>query len=299
MSRNFRFHMEYAGVRFLLGIVHILPLRVLRPFGAWLGWIAFAVLRIRRSVSVDNVRSALACDAGTARSIACRAYMNLGRSLVEFAAFRKLSYEQIHKLVAIEGSEYFEEVLRSGRGAVLFTGHFGNWELLAARAAGLGHPFHVLVGEQSNRRVDELINSLRRSQNIKIIYRKAGLRQALRALAGNELVAVLADQDARRRGIFVDFMGRPASTFREPARLAIKQGCPIITGFIVRRRGGRHVAKIQPPLRPDPELGEEEAIHDLTQRYTAVLESFVREYPDHYFWAHRRWKTKPPPLQNH
>lgn len=296
MNRDLRFSIEYGAVKFLLRIVRLLPLRVLLPIGASLGWTAFTLFRVRRAVSVDNVRSALACDAGTARSIACRAYMNLGRSLVEFASFEKLDSRHIINLVAVEGSEYFEEVLRSGRGAVLFTGHFGNWELLAARVAAIGHPFHVLVGQQSNRRVDEIINSLRRSQNVKAIYQQAGLRRVLRVLAANEYVAILADQDARRAGIFVEFLGRPASTFREPARLAIRRDCPIICGFIVRKRGGRHFAKIQPPLWPNQELEEEAAIHDLTQRYTSALESFVREYPDHYFWAHRRWKTNPPRL---
>jgi KDO2-lipid IV(A) lauroyltransferase len=297
MNRNLRFKIENAGVKFLLGVVHLFPLRVLRPFGACLGWIAFSVCGIRRSVAIDNIRSALSCDAKQARRIACRAYMNLGRSLVEFASFKKLSRAQIQEIVAFEGSEHFEEVLQLGRGAVLFTGHFGNWELLAARVAATGSPFNVLVGEQSNHRVDELINSLRHSQNISVIYQKAGLRHVLQALAKKEFVAILADQDARRRGIFVDFLGRPASTFREPARLAIARGCPIITGFIVRRKDGRHMAKIQPPLWPTPGLEKEDAIRDLTQRYTTVLESFVREYPDHYFWAHRRWKTKPPNSQ--
>jgi len=294
MNRNLRFRIEYGAVRFLLGFIRAVPLRLLRPFGALLGWMAFTVFRIRRSVAVDNVRRALGCDEGTAGSIARRAYMNLGRSMMEFAAFRKLNSRSISELVQVEGSEIFDEVLRVGRGAVLFTGHFGNWELLAARFAGKGYPFHVLVGEQSNHKVDRIINSLRRSQGVEVIYQKAGLRHVLRVLERNGFVAILADQDARRAGVFVSFLGRPASTFREPARLAIRRGCPIICGFIVRKGGGRHVAKIQRPLWPDPDLGEEAAIRDLTQRYTSVLESFVREYPDHYFWAHRRWKTKPP-----
>jgi KDO2-lipid IV(A) lauroyltransferase len=295
MNRKLRFNIEYCAVRFLLGFVRVIPFRLLRPFGAWLGWTAFSVFRVRRSVSIDNVRTALACDEKKARSISARAYRNLGRSLMEFAAFPKLTTQRIRELAAVEGEEYFEEALASGRGAVLFTGHFGNWELLAARAAIIGHPFHVLVGQQSNRKVDDVINSLRRSQQIHVIYQQVGLRHVLRVLARNEFIAILADQDARRAGIFVEFLGRPASTFREPARLAIRYGCPIICGFIVRQRGGRHVAKIQPLLWPKLGLEREEAIHELTQRYTASLESFIREYPDHYFWAHRRWKTQPPP----
>ncbi|MFH1755059.1 MAG: lysophospholipid acyltransferase family protein [Candidatus Latescibacterota bacterium] len=294
MNRDFRFKIEYIGVQFLLACVYVLPQSVLRPFGALLGWAAFSVLRIRRSVAINNVRSSLGSAEHTARAIACRSYMNLGRSLVEFAAFRKFSAEDVRRLVAIEGTEYLEEALHAGRGAVLFTGHFGNWELLAARAVSEGFPFHALVGEQSNRKVDALINSLRQSQHVGVIFQKAGLRQVLRVLADNEFVAILADQDARKRGIFVDFLGRPASTFREPARLAIQCGCPIVTGFIIRQRRGMHLAKIQQPLWPKRNLTGEEAILDLTQSFTALLETFVRDHPDQYFWAHRRWKTRPP-----
>ncbi|NIM19516.1 MAG: hypothetical protein GTO51_03945 [Candidatus Latescibacteria bacterium] len=293
MDKRIRHALENVGVRFLIGCASLLPQRLLYPYGAALGWLAFSVFRIRRSVSLDNIRRALEVDDQEALNIGRNAYMNLGRSVVEFAAFKRFSKESLFHMVSIEGAEYFDEALQAGRGAVLFTGHFGSWELLAARVAQSGYPFHVLVGEQSNKRVDELINNLRRFQNIQVISYKAGLRHALRVLSKNAFVAILADQDARRGGIFVDFLGQPASTFRGPARLAIQRSCPVISGFIVRQGDGRHAAVILKPIWPDNSLQDEEALRDLTQRYTAQLESFVRKYPDQYFWAHRRWKTQP------
>jgi KDO2-lipid IV(A) lauroyltransferase len=197
-------------------------------------------------------------------------------------------------MVRVEGLEHFDAALQAGRGAVLFTGHFGNWELFGAAAVAHGYSIHFLVGEQSNRRVDDLMNDLRRAQGIGIISRHVALKKVLRALKDNQMVALLADQNVRKGGVFVDFLGRPASTARGPAMFAIRNGAPLVCGFIYRERGGGHVATLEAPLYADPSLEGEAQLVDLTQRFTDRLAEWVRRHPDEYFWAHRRWKTRPP-----
>jgi KDO2-lipid IV(A) lauroyltransferase len=293
MKKTFKHRLEAGAVNILLACASVLPLWFLRLVGAALGWTAFTVPRIRRRVAVDNVCRAVGGSEGEVRAIARRSYMNLGRSMMEFAALPRMSAERIRSLVEVEGERHFADVAAAGRGAVLVTGHFGNWELIAAWLGRSRFPFNVLVGRQSNSQVDRIINRLREKQGIRVIPYQASLRGALRALENKEFVAVLADQDARRKGVFVDFLGRPASTIREPARLAIRLGCPIISGVVIRLPGGRHRAEILPPLWPDPDRSQEEAILELTQRFTANLERYVRQHPDQYFWAHRRWKTQP------
>jgi KDO2-lipid IV(A) lauroyltransferase len=113
-------------------------------------------------------------------------------------------------------------------------------------------------------------------------------------LSANCFVAYLADQDARDHGIFVDFLGRPASTVRGPAIFAIRNECPVVATFLIREGFGRHRAVVEEPIWPDRNLKGREAVEDLTQRFTDVLERYVREIPGHYFWMHRRWKTAPP-----
>jgi KDO2-lipid IV(A) lauroyltransferase len=137
------------------------------------------------------------------------------------------------------------------------------------------------------------MNDLRRAQGIKIISRNVALKKVLRALSQNEIIAMLPDQNAGRTGVFVDFFGKPASTFRGPAAFALKQGCPIIPSFIIRRPGLPHRGVIEQPIWPDQSMEKEEAVRHLTQAYTNVLMEYIRKYPDHYFWAHRRWRTKP------
>jgi len=293
-GKRFKHRIEYAAVRILVAAVRVLPLPVASALGAFLGWVACELIGIRREVAVGNVERGLGVDRRRARRIVSRCYRNLGRSLVDFAAFFRLDRRALGQMVTFRGLEHLERCLEEGKGAVLFTGHFGSWELLGAALAAAGYPVHFLVGEQSNKLVDGLMNRLRSAQRIGIVTRSNALKKVLRLLARNQFVALLADQDARASGVFVDFLGQPASTFRGPALFALRRGAPVVPGFIIRRGATRHLAIIEEPLWPREDLGEEEAVRELTQRYTSVLEAYIRRHPDHYFWPHRRWKTKPP-----
>jgi KDO2-lipid IV(A) lauroyltransferase len=126
-----------------------------------------------------------------------------------------------------------------------------------------------------------------------IIPRGAGVRGVLAALRANRCVALLADQDARGRGIFVPFFGRLASTPPGPAQLAARTGTPIVMGFAVRGPDLRHELTVLPPLEARAGEREEREVERLTALHAAALEDWVRRYPDHWFWAHRRWKTRP------
>lgn len=297
MSRwkRFKHNAEYIGVLLITLMIRALSLGAARGFGAFLGWVAFRIIGIRKQVTIANIRQSLNPDPGNAEAarIGLRSYQNFGRSIVEFAAFKTLSTEKLLSMITFEGLHYFDEALQGGRGAVLVTGHFDSWELLGAGIVQRGYPIHFLVGEQSNKKVDNLMNNLRRAQGIGIISRNVALKKVLRALADNQLIAMLPDQDAGRSGIFVNFLGRQASTYKGPATFAIKQKCPIIPGFMIRRHRQCHLAVIEKPIWPHEEMNKDEAIKALTQAYSDVLTRYIRMYPDHYFWAHRRWKSKP------
>jgi KDO2-lipid IV(A) lauroyltransferase len=287
--RNIRHSVEYHAVRAVLWTAGSLPLGLARAIGASAGWLAFT-LRVRRDVSVDNIVHALRVPRAQATRIARRSYQNLGRSMMEFAAFRRWTPAEVRGRVEFEGREHIETALGAGRGALCVTGHFGNWELGGVIPGAHGLPMNFLVGEQTNARVDEVINDLRRAQGVGIITRTSALRKVLTTLRRNELVALLADQDARRGGIRVDFLGRPASTVRGPALFAIRAGCPIVP-FSIHREGGRHRAIFEAPLWPDPHQDEDAAVRSLTQAYTDALSRRIGEHPEEYFWPHRRWKS--------
>jgi KDO2-lipid IV(A) lauroyltransferase len=288
--REIRQAVEYAAVRGALSLAARVPLEAGRRVGAAFGWLAFDLARLRRGTSVSNISASLGVSPRQATPIARASYQNLGRSLLEYAAFARLTRAEVVDLTAIEGVEHLEAAVAGGKGAILVAAHMGNWELLGAGIAARGFPIHFLVGEQTNTRVDDVMNHLRRRQGIGIISRSIALRKVMQALADNQFVAILTDQDARKGGVVVDFLGRPAATVRGPAVFVIRRGSPILPCF-VWREGARHRAVVEPPMYPLPLDDEDEAVRELTQRYTDRITARVREHPDEYFWPHRRWKT--------
>jgi KDO2-lipid IV(A) lauroyltransferase len=288
-ARAIRQDVEYTAVRVALFLAGSLPLGMARAFGASVGTLAFA-LGIRRAVSVDNIVRGLRVTGSEANRIAHRSYRNFGRSFMEFAAQRRWSSDDVERLIAMDGLEHFRAAAAAGRGAVMVSGHFGNWEAAGAALRVYGVPISFLVGEQTNARVDDVINDLRRAQNIGIITRTSALKKVLTTLRSNEVVCLLADQDARKSGVVVNFLGRPASTVRGPAMFAIRGNCPIVP-FSIHREGRGFRAVIEPPIWPDSSLDEEASVVAMTQAYTSALERVVRQYPEEYFWPHRRWKS--------
>lgn len=288
-GREIRHALEYAAVRGALAMAGSLPLGIARAVGASVGGLAFA-LRIRRDVSVDNIARALGVTHADATRIARRCYGNLGRSMMEFAAFRRWSPEDVLAQVTVEGAGHLTAVRAVGRGAIVVASHFGSWEMGGAIIPALGHPTNFVIGEQSNRRVDEVTNKLRLRDNVRLIPRATALKKVLVALRDNEIVALLADQDARKGGVIVDFLGRPASTVRGPALFAIRAKCAIIP-LSIHREGKRHRAIFDPPIWPNPAHDEETAVHELTSAFSDALSRRIRAHPDEYFWPHRRWKT--------
>ncbi len=291
--KRIRHALETAGVDAVLAAAGVLAPGPARAVGAGLGALAWHAVRVRRSVVRENLRRAFDADDRPAGRIGAASYASLGRSMMEFAALGTRRGDDLVAGVRFVGLEHFERAHREGRGAILVTGHFGNWELLGAAIAAR-FPLDFLVGEQTNAAVDRRINALRRRRGIGIIHRGVAARGVLRALAAGRFVAMLVDQDAGRSGVFVPVFGRPASTAPGPARFALRTGAPVIPGFIVPRPGGGHTAFIEPPLRAGSAGDDEAAVVDLTARIAARVEAWVRRYPELYFWPHRRWKTRPP-----
>jgi len=286
--------LEYGAVLIFGIIVRTLPLNWALFFGAFLGQIAFSVVRVRRRVTLSNLTLAFGKEKGMKelKRIGASTYRNLGRSFVEYSRFPSYTREEIEKLVNFEGLEHFDMALRRGKGAVLVTGHFGDWELMGAAIALKGFPLHFLVGEQHNKRVDNLMNRYREMMGIKIIPLGISIRKGLQALKENQFVAMLSDQDAGKDGIFVQFFGHPASTPQGPAAFALKTDALLGIGFIIREKNGHHRVIIEKPIEVQLSGdGRRDIIH-YTQVYTSMLENYVKKYPDHYFWPHRRWKTK-------
>lgn len=287
--------LEYAVARLLQALICALPAGAARELGAGLGSLAYTV-GIRRAVVLGHLSRVFGRERSETELawIARESYRNFGRTTFEYARFPRLDGRAIEETVSLEGGEHLDRALAEGKGAILVAGHFGNWEL-AATLATMGYPLTFLVGEQHNTLVDGLMNRLRARFGVELVPLTGSLMGVLRALRRNRIVAMLSDQDAGPTGIFVDFLGLPASTPYGPGRIAARTGAPLVPGNAVRRPGGRHALVICPPVTPPPAgTAPDDAARHYTQAYTAALEQFIRRHPEQYFWMHRRWKTRPP-----
>jgi Kdo2-lipid IVA lauroyltransferase/acyltransferase len=249
-------------------------------------------LGLRRRVAQENLALAFPRWSAAERERVLREhYRELGRVAAEYAHLDRLARAPLGEVFVETAGIGALDRLR-GRGAILMSGHYSNFELMGAMVARL-NPVDFLVKPLSNAGVERLINRRRAEAGVGCISTSDGTRGVYAALAEGRWVAFLADQDARRRGLFVPFLGTPASTPVGPARLSLKTGAPIVMGFAVRRPDGRFDLEVEGPLEvAEPEAPD--AVLRLTAQHVAVLEAQVRARPELWFWLHRRWKTRPP-----
>lgn len=294
--RPLRQRLEVAALHAIGVVARMLPFEWSSALGGRIGQVAYWTLSRRRRIAIENVTAALGSEfEGTpAREIARRAFVQIGRTFVEFLALPRLGAGGILRRVELVGYEPALEWAREGKGAVMVTAHYGNWELCGAALRAAGGPVRYLLPPQSNPGSDEYFDRIRRRLGIEPVKIGFGMRDALRALRQGAFLGMLPDQDARRIGIHVPFFGRPASTHTGPARLSFRTGCPIGIGLIEREPDARFRSRLVAILLPDLASEESREVERLTRAINETIEAAVRRRPDHWYWLHRRWKTPPP-----
>jgi len=248
-------------------------------------------LGIRRAVARENLARAFPEKSAAERdAILAEHYREMGRIAAEYGRLATLARAPGDETVVTEGFEPLRRFV--GRGMLMMSGHFGNFELAAAWLARF-NPVDFLVKPLSNPVVDARIERLRRAAGVGVVSTHGGVKSIIRALRAGHWIAIAADQDAGRHGVFVPFFGRLASTAQGAARMALQTGSPMVLGSMMRQGDGRH-RLVFDPAREVEGPADEASVLELTAWHTALLEQRVRRHPEHYFWLHRRWKTRPP-----
>jgi Kdo2-lipid IVA lauroyltransferase/acyltransferase len=248
-----------------------------------------ALPRLRR-VAETNLSFALPeLNAARRAEIVDGVFRSIGRVLLTFARFPSINRANAGQWIRCEGEGYVEEAFRRGRGVLFATAHMGNWELSAFAHALFRAPMNVVVRPLDNPYIDRLVERRRALSGNRPIFKKDFARAILKALAANEAVGILMDQNAAAdTGVFVDFFGVPACAGVGLAKLAAHSDTAVIPGFALwSEQEQRFVLRFYPPVEITGDAERDtRAIH-------AQLEEVVRAYPDQWLWIHRRWKTRP------
>ncbi len=285
---------EYALARTLETAVSTLPEQAADRLGQSVGR-ALHRIGVRRDTVESNLRLAFPDkpDAWIRDTIG-RVYSHLGREVAAMLRLSKLDAKAVVDRTVATGWDELEEARSLGRGVLLVTGHYGNWEIAAAAVASRGVPIAAIVRRQGNRIVDERLQQLRRNLGVETIYQGQAPARVPRILRANGVVGIVGDQDARRSGVFVPFFGRPASTHRGPALFAMRLRAPVFSCIARRLPGDVIRYEVKGERVAFEQTGELDAdVHALTAELAARLERQVRIAPEQYFWFHKRWKTLP------
>jgi Kdo2-lipid IVA lauroyltransferase/acyltransferase len=286
-----RHRIEYGAVSGVVQLARLLPMPVVLGAGTLLGTAFYLFDGAHRRLAISNLQAAFPWRSHEDCAVIARGmFAHFGRLLTVLLKFSTMNPKQMLARVEFEGEDRVRAAHAEGRGVLLFTGHFGFWEINALVHALEIKPMSVLARPLDNPLLHHLLESVRRRTGNSVIYRRGAIRRVLRALADNQAVAILIDQHIQSAdAVVVDFFNRPAATTSALAALALRTGAPVVPVFALPQPGGRfrmvYEHAVAPPRSDDPD-----AIRAFTQRCTDVLEMYVRRYPDLWLWMHRRWR---------
>jgi len=292
-----RQRLEYAAAWPFIKILGILPRPLARAVGIGLAYIVY-LLHVRlRQVGMRNLAMVFPEKTRAERARILRGeFASLGRQLAEVCRFPKYTLGNVGEVVVFDGFENFERARARGKGVLLFAGHFGGWELSSFVLSMHGHWMHVIMRGMDNVYLGQLIEHYRTMHGNQAVDKDDFVRGLLAAMKAGEVVGMLMDTNMTPpQGIFVDFFGIPACTAGGLARIALRTDASVVPTFTIWDAA---LGKYQLRFDPAVELvrtGDLEAdIKANTQKFTSIIEDYVRKYPEQWLWVHRRWKTRPP-----
>ena len=291
-----RYGVEILAWWVALAASKILPRRLVLRLGGGLGLAAYHALGSRRRITIQNIREAFGPELSEheVHRIARASWCNLGRRTMEVLYFDRVGPQSVGRVVHYEGLEHIRGAYEKGRGVLLFSGHFGQWELTALMQGFMGLHLLLLTRPLDNPWLERALARRRTRSGNRIVHKRNAVRTLLRELRAGGGVAIVIDQDAGSDGVFVPFFGRAASTTPTLARLAMRTGAAVVPTLSVPLPDGTYRVIYDPEVRV-PSSGNTDAdARRLTADCTATIERWVRRWPEQWLWMHRRWKTRPP-----
>ncbi len=304
----------YLVLRGVVAVVQMLPPRAAYALADSFGWALHRFVKRRREIALANVQAAfpeVAKDPRATDQLVRGMFRHFCRAIAELILLpRKLHVTNWRKYLVLDHGAVTLPPLLTQRAVLVVTAHFGNWEMAGFALGLFGFRTYAIARVLENPYLERFALKFRQATGQTIIAKNDDFARLTEALRRGGKVATLADQDAGPRGVFVDFFGRPASTHKAVALMAIEFDAVMVVMGVPR------VSRADYPQRPDYDpaselaplfyavrcadvidprdyAGDPNAVKAITARYTAALETLIREHPEQYFWLHRRWKHQP------
>lgn len=287
------------GLFFSNWFLNILPYSVVKILTHIFIFIGYIFVIQQKRIARESLKIAFGKEKSDLeiQQIAKNCFKNLGKGMIELIYFMEHP-KMISENVVFEGKEHLDAAFREGKGVVAISAHFGSFPLMLLRCAQEGYKTNAIIRPARDEIIEKYFLSQRSKLGLNTVYshpRKQCVDTSIRVLRQNELLFIPLDQNfGSGGGVFVEFFGQKAATATGPVIFARRTGAPLLPMFIIRQPDDTHKIIIESPLQVEERETDQETIEHNTARITALIERYVRKYPQEWGWMHRRWKSRPP-----
>lgn len=266
-----------------------------RSAGRALGSAWYRLDAWRRRVARENLRLALPHLSPRRREAIARAsFRHVGELSVDLLRFPLYDAQAAERLAVVDGWQNLEDAHGRRRGVLVFSGHFGHWELVALLQGHRGRPMDMVTRPLDNPLLEARLAKLRCLSGNRIVHKRRAVRGVLSALRANRSVAIVIDQHFREPNrILVDFFGHPVSTTPILGLIAARTGAPVVPVFSWPQEDGRYRIAYLPEVQVEPSGDRTNDAYRITLACSRIIEEQIRCRPEYWFWMHRRWKKNP------
>lgn len=293
--KKIRNNLSYLLVLALIKFLRILPRQVAIKLMRLVGRLVFFLAKHERKKIIRHLNLAYGQEKTQEemQGICKNVFLHFFTVVTDYARLPVMSRDDINKIVTVDGIENLQKAYAKGKGVILLTAHFGNWELLGAWTAQNGFPLKVVGKELFDPNFDKLIVTIRNEAGYGNISRGNGTKEIIRTLARGQGIGMLIDQDTNVQGVYVNFFGHPAHTASAPFRLAKKYDTPLIPIFACLRSDLTYHIKCLEPIALAHSTNEDQDMVDTIQKCSDIIEQTIRQHPGQWAWMHKRWKKQP------
>ena len=276
--------MTYFALRVLSRILKIFSIKKLHIISKNLASIFFNYIPKRKKTALKNLKIAFPDKSDEWINTTLKKCYNF--FIFNFLQFLAFPFDPSSIEIEVVGEEHLKNAVNQKKGTVLVSAHFGSWEILGYWFGKNNYPLVGIAQKQKNKGANLFFEEKRQLSGIKQVYRKSSMESLYDILNANEILGLVSDQDARGKGVFVNFFDKPASTHKGAALFHLNADASLIYGICVQENMGKYRVEFI-PINPD-----KESVEGITQLYTTIIEQSIKKYPEQYFWFHNRWKTE-------